>query len=128
MRTLWPAFSALAIDLSALHAEQLRHSAALGAIRRGLMAVVPKATAWVAFFLEGVATAASDAERSIISVASLISADRRRLLQAPKAGAASYRLFELLPMRPRFTIERVRRSLDTRSPVGPSELRSSMLY
>ena len=92
------------------------------------MAVVPKATAWVAFFLEGVATAASDAERSIISVASLISADRRRLLQAPKAGAANYRLFELLPMMPRYAIERVRRSLDTRSPVGPSELRSSMLY
>ncbi len=60
---------------------------------------------WVAFFLEGVATAASDAERSIVSVASVISADQRRLLEAPKAGSASYRLFELLPMMPRFTIE-----------------------
>lgn len=53
---------------------------------------------WVAFFLEGVATACSDAERSIIAIASLIAAGRRRLLEAPKAGPASYRLFEMLPM------------------------------
>lgn len=49
---------------------------------------------WIAFFLEGVATAAGDAERSIIDIASLIAADRRRLLAAPKATPASYRLFE----------------------------------
>jgi len=30
------------------------------------------------------------------------------LLVFPKAGPASYRLFELLPMMPRFTIEQVR--------------------
>lgn len=50
---------------------------------------------WVAFFLEGVATAASDAERSIIATASLIAADRRRLLKTPKACPTSYWLFEL---------------------------------
>lgn len=71
---------------------------------------------WVAFFLEGVATAATDAERSII--ASMAAADRRRLLESPKAGPASYRLFELLPMMPRFTIERVRRELDTSFPTA----------
>ena len=73
---------------------------------------------WVAFFLEAVASAATDAERGIIAIASMVAADRRRLLVAPKAGPASYRLFELLPMMPRFTIERVRRELDTSFPTA----------
>ncbi len=73
---------------------------------------------WVAFFLEGVATAAGDAERSIITIATLVSADRRRLLESPKAGPASYRLFEMLPMMPRFTIMRVRQKLDTSFPTA----------
>ena len=73
---------------------------------------------WVSFFLEGVAVAAADAEVSIIEVASLVAADRRRLLQSPKAGPASYRLFEMLPMMPRFTIERVRQQLDTTFPTA----------
>ncbi len=73
---------------------------------------------WVAFFLEGVASAAAEAEHSIIAVASLVSADRRRLLNSPKAGPASYRLFEMLPMMPRFTVERVRQKLDTSFPTA----------
>jgi len=73
---------------------------------------------WVSFFLEGVAAAATDAEKSIVEVASLVAADRRRLLQSPKAGPASYRLFEMLPMMPRFTIERVRQRLDTTFPTA----------
>jgi Fic family protein len=73
---------------------------------------------WVSFFLEGVAAAAAEAEKSIIEVASLVAADRRRLLQSPKAGPASYRLFEMLPVMPRFTIERVRQQLDTTFPTA----------
>ncbi|WP_223300079.1 Fic family protein [Methyloversatilis sp. RAC08] len=73
---------------------------------------------WVAFFLEGVAVAASAAERNIVAIASLVAADRRRLLAEPKATPASYRLFELLPMMPRFTIERVRQQLDTTFPTA----------
>lgn len=73
---------------------------------------------WVTFFLEGVASAASNAEKGIIEVASLIATDRRRLLMSPKAGPASYRLFETLPMMPRFTIERVRQELDTSFPTA----------
>ena len=73
---------------------------------------------WVSFFLEGVAVAAAEAERSIIAVASLVTADRRRLLESPKAGPASYRLFELLPMMPRFTVEHVRQKLDTSFPTA----------
>lgn len=78
---------------------------------------------WVAFFLEGVAVAAGDAERNIIEVASLVAADRKRLLQSPKAGPASYRLFEMLPMMPRFTIERVRQKLDTSFPTATAAVK-----
>ena len=73
---------------------------------------------WLAFFLEGVAVAANEAERSIIEIASLINADRKKLLAAEKAGPASYRLFELLPMMPRFTIDRVKQELDTTFPTA----------
>lgn len=73
---------------------------------------------WIAFFLDGVAKAAADAERNIITVASRVAADRRRLLASPKAGPASYRLFEMLPMMPRFTIEIARQKLDTSFPTA----------
>lgn len=78
---------------------------------------------WIIFFLEGVATAAVDAEHSIIEVASLVAIDRKRLLQSPKAGPASYRLFELLPMMPRFTIEHVRQQLDTSFPTATAAVK-----
>jgi Fic family protein len=80
--------------------------------------------AWVTFFLQGVAVAAGDAERNIIEVASLVAADRKRLLQSPKAGPASYRLFEMLPMMPRFTIERVRQQLDTSFPTATAAVKA----
>lgn len=78
---------------------------------------------WVAFFLEGVAVAAAEAERNIIDVASLIAADRRRLLASPQAGSASYRLFELLPMMPRFSVEHVRQRLETTVPTASAAVR-----
>ena len=73
---------------------------------------------WVAFFLEGVAQAATEAERNIVAVATLLATDRRRLLASPQAGPASYRLFEMLPMMPRFTVEQVRHKLDTSFPTA----------
>jgi Fic family protein len=73
---------------------------------------------WVTFFLEGVAVAALEAERGIVAIATLLAADRRRLLAAPKAGPASYRLFEMLPMMPRFTIEQVRQKLGSSFPTA----------
>jgi Fic family protein len=76
--------------------------------------------AWVAFFLEGVEAAAADAERGIVAVASLVAADRKRLLASPRAGAVSLRLFECLPMMPRFTIEQVRQRLATTFPTATS--------
>jgi Fic family protein len=79
---------------------------------------------WIAFFLEGAAVAAHEAQHNIIEVASLIAADRRRLLQASKANPASYRLFEMLPMMPRFTIERVRQQLATSFPTATAAVQS----
>ncbi|MFZ2122954.1 MAG: Fic family protein [Rhodoferax sp.] len=78
---------------------------------------------WVAFFLEGVANAALDAERNIVAIASLLATDRRRLLASPKAGPASYRLFELLPTMPRFTIEQVRQKLGTSFPTATAAVK-----
>ena len=78
---------------------------------------------WVAFFLEGVAAAAAEAERGIVAVASQIAADRRRLLAAPKAGAVSLRLFELLPMMPRFSIAQVRDKLGTTVPTASAAVK-----
>ena len=78
---------------------------------------------WVAFFLEGVAKAAFDAERSIVAIATLLAADRRRLLASSKAGPTSYRLFELLPMMPRFTIEQVRQKLGTSFPTATASVK-----
>lgn len=78
---------------------------------------------WITFFLEGVVIAAGDAEKTIIEVASLVTTDRRRLLQSTKAGPASYRLFEMLPMMPRFTIERVRHQLDTSFPTATAAVK-----
>ncbi|MCD6733037.1 MAG: Fic family protein [Burkholderiaceae bacterium] len=78
---------------------------------------------WVSFFLEAVAVAAADAERSIIDVASLITADRKRLLESAKAGPISYRLFELLPMMPRFRVEHVRQRLETTFPTASAAVK-----
>lgn len=79
---------------------------------------------WIAFFLEGVEAAATQAERGVVALASLVAADRRRLLDAPKASAASYRLFELLPQMPRFTIERVRQQLGTTFPTAAAAVKT----
>ncbi|MEO7057242.1 MAG: Fic family protein [Caldimonas sp.] len=78
---------------------------------------------WVLFFLEGIEASAAAAERGIVAVASLVAADRRRLLAAPKAGAIGLRLFELLPMMPRCTIEQVRQKLTTTFPTATAAVR-----
>lgn len=47
-----------------------------------------------------------------------VTADRRRLLASPKAGPASDRLFELLPLMPRFTVEQARQKLAASFPTA----------
>ena len=79
---------------------------------------------WIAFFLEGVCVAATDAEKSIVQIATLVAADRRKLLESPKVNAAAYRLFELLPMMPRFTVERVRKVLETTFPTANAAVKT----
>jgi len=78
---------------------------------------------WVAFFLDGVAAAASQAEKSVIDVATRVTLDRRRLLQWPRATPVSYRLFEMLPMMPRFTVEQVRLRLETTFPTASAAVK-----
>ncbi len=78
---------------------------------------------WVSFFLEGVAVASAKAERSIMDVARLITADRKRLPESPKAGPIGYRLFELLPMMPRFSVEHVRQRLETTFPTASAAVK-----
>jgi len=73
---------------------------------------------WVRFFLEAVEQAAGDAERNIVTVATLINADRRQLMETPTATPATYRLFERLPLMPRFTIAQVQQALQTTAPTA----------
>ena len=81
---------------------------------------------WIVFFLEAVSEAAMQAERAIVAIASLLATDRRRLLASSKVGPASYRLFEMLPMMPRFSIERVRQRLDTSFPTATVAVNSEL--
>jgi Fic family protein len=78
---------------------------------------------WVSFFLEGVAAAAADAEHCIIDVASLVTQDRKRLLKSAKAGPITYRLFEQLPLMPRFSVEHVRQRLETTFPTASAAVK-----
>ncbi|NQW83553.1 MAG: Fic family protein [Alcaligenaceae bacterium] len=79
---------------------------------------------WVSFFLEGVSVAASEAEKNIIEVATLITADRKRLLKSPKVRPSSSRLFEMLPMMPRFTVEQVGQKLETTFPTANAAVKT----
>jgi len=79
---------------------------------------------WIAFFLDGVAVSAAQAERTIVELATLIANDRRRLLESPKAGAIAYRLFESLPMMPRFTVEQVKQRLSTTFPTANAAVKA----
>jgi Fic family protein len=79
---------------------------------------------WVQFFLEGVQVSANQAEESIVKIASLVASDRRKLLESAKGGAAAYRLFEMLPMMPRFTVERVKAALETTFPTANAAVKA----
>jgi Fic family protein len=79
---------------------------------------------WISFFLEGVVTAARDAEKNIIAIATLVGADRKRLLESSTMSSASYRLFEMLPMMPRFTVDRVKQRLATSFPTANAAVKA----
>jgi hypothetical protein len=73
---------------------------------------------WIVFFLEGVVSAAALAEKSIMDITYQVNADRQRLLASTNASAATYRLLELLPMMPRFTVDRVKKALNISFPTA----------
>ena len=78
---------------------------------------------WIQFFLEAVQNAATQSERSVVALASLVHNDRRRLLAHPQANGVSYRLFELLPTMPRFTVDRVCEALNTTFPTASAAIK-----
>ena len=104
---------------SYLKEHQLEYYRLLGAIR-----TEGDWESWVSFFLEGVIEAATSAERGIIEVASRVSTDRRLLLETQNVSPVSLRLFELLPMMPRFTIDRVKVELKTSFPTANAAART----
>lgn len=73
---------------------------------------------WIRFFLEGVIESASEAERNVIGLATMVAQDRQRVLALPKVSTMTVRLFELLPTMPRFNVEHVRERLETTFPTA----------
>ncbi len=78
---------------------------------------------WVAFFLEGVEIAAEEAQQSIVQIASLIAADRKKLLQSATSSLQALRLFELLPVMPKLTAERAQEELGVTFPTASSAIK-----
>jgi len=79
---------------------------------------------WILFFLEAVEVAATDAEKSIVQIANLVAAHRAKLLNSVQANTMAVRLLDLLPMMPRFTVERVRQSLQTSYPTANAAVKT----
>ena len=73
---------------------------------------------WIVFFLECVTAAAAESELNIIDIQTMINTDRARLLASTNISQATYRLFELLPEMPRFTVEAARKALETTFPTA----------
>lgn len=58
---------------------------------------------WVRFFLDCTTEAAETAQQNIIDIASLIAADRKKVMAAKNGTVQAIRLFEMLPTMPRVT-------------------------
>jgi Fic family protein len=79
---------------------------------------------WTGFFLEAVKAASAEAARSILGVATLINNDRKKVLASSSQSPVAYRLFELLPSMPRFTVERARAALGTSFPTANAAIKA----
>ncbi len=73
---------------------------------------------WLAFFLEGITVVAGEAVATTRELFALVSADRARVLAAPRTSVIAARLFELLPEHPMVTIARVVDLLGTTKPTA----------
>ena len=80
--------------------------------------------AWISFFLEGVIDAANKAKQNIIDIAEQIAKDKKILLHYEGLNSSCIRLFELLPVMPRFTIERVKTELGVSFPTANAAVKS----
>lgn len=78
---------------------------------------------WVSFFLEGVEIAAEESQRSIIQIASLIAMHRKRLLANTSTSLQTMRLFELLPVMPKLTVERAQSELEVTFPTASAAIK-----
>ncbi|MCC8553695.1 Fic family protein [Xanthomonas hortorum] len=74
--------------------------------------------AWVGFFLEAVEASAEQAQRSIVAIAALIAADRKRVLSTGSSTLQALRLFELLPTMPKLTVDRAQQALEVSYPTA----------
>jgi Fic family protein len=73
---------------------------------------------WVRFFLDCTTEAAENAQRNIIDIASLIAADRKKVMASKDGTVQAIRLFEMLPTMPRFTTKFAAEKLDVTFPTA----------
>lgn len=73
---------------------------------------------WARFFLEAVATIATEAVGSARELFARVSEDRARVLAAPSSSVMAARLFEVLPSHPIVTIARAMELLSTTRPTA----------
>lgn len=67
--------------------------------------------------------AAEEAQRSIIQIASLIAMHRKMLLANTSTSLQTMRLFELLPVMPRLTVERAQSELAVTFPTASTAIK-----
>lgn len=73
---------------------------------------------WTRYFLEGVATIATEATASAREIFALVNADRLKVLAAPSSSVTAARLFELLPKHPILSIATAMNLLATTRPTA----------
>ncbi len=78
---------------------------------------------WIRFFLECTTEAAESAQRNIIDIASLIAADRKKVMAAKDGTVQAIRLFEMLPTMPRVTTTFAAAKLDVTFPTASAAIK-----
>ena len=73
---------------------------------------------WMRFFLDGVASVATEAANSARELFALVTEDRQRVLQTSATSVAALRLFELLPRHPIVSVAFVVEQLEVSKPTA----------
>ncbi|AVF38267.1 Fic family protein [Rahnella sikkimica] len=82
---------------------------------------------WIRFFLEGVIISAEEAQQSIIDIASLLAVDRKAVLYNSSSTLQTLRLFDMLPIMPKITVERAQAELQVSFPTANSAVKTLVL-